>query len=140
MTDLGLTHVALPVTNLDRSLDFYARFAGMEVVHRRGRTGHEGDVAWISDRTRPFVVVLIETDDVGWPLRAPAHLGVALASREEVDRRCRLAREQGVLAREPEDSGPPVGYWAILSDPDGHALELTHGQEVGATVAGRDDP
>ena len=35
MSDLGLTHVALPVSNLDASLTFYARYARMEVVHRR---------------------------------------------------------------------------------------------------------
>ena len=36
----------------------------------------------------------------------------------------------------PIDSGEPVGYWAFLSDPDGHTLELAFGQEVGLTVAG----
>jgi hypothetical protein len=34
----------------------------------------------------------------------------------------------------PYDSGPPVGYWAIIPDPDGHNLELSYGQEVGLTV------
>jgi hypothetical protein len=34
----------------------------------------------------------------------------------------------------PTDSGYPVGYWALLSDPDGHTLELSYGQEVGLTV------
>jgi hypothetical protein len=27
-----------------------------------------------------------------------------------------------------------VGYWGIIVDPDGHNLELAHGQEVGLTV------
>jgi hypothetical protein len=34
----------------------------------------------------------------------------------------------------PRDYGPPVGYWAFLSDPDGHTVEISHGQEVGLTV------
>ncbi len=136
MTDLGLTHIALPVTDLQRSLDFYAVYAGMEVVHRR--PGQHGEVAWISDRTRPFVIVLIEQDRVEAPLSAPAHLGIALASRAEVDLRCDIAREEGVLVREPEDAGPPVGYWAVLRDPDGHTVELTYGQQVGLTVAGEE--
>ena len=46
--DVGLTHVALPVCDLDESAGFYARFARMQVVHRR-----EG-VIWLSDNTRPF--------------------------------------------------------------------------------------
>ena len=78
MPDLGLTHVALPVTSLDASIGFYARFAGMHVVHRR-----EGTV-WLSDRTRPFVIVLIEVPEVEFPLKPFGHLGVGCASREEV--------------------------------------------------------
>jgi catechol 2,3-dioxygenase-like lactoylglutathione lyase family enzyme len=35
MIDIGLTHIALPVSNLDRSIAFYARYADMQVVHRR---------------------------------------------------------------------------------------------------------
>ena len=59
MTDLGLSHIALAVSDLERSIDFYGRFADMEVVHRR--TGHDGvNVAWLSDLTRPFVIVLLE--------------------------------------------------------------------------------
>ena len=34
----------------------------------------------------------------------------------------------------PVDSGPPVGYWAYIVDPDGHNLEISYGQEVGLTV------
>ena len=33
--DLGLTHIALPVTDLDRSIQFYAVYAQMQVIHRR---------------------------------------------------------------------------------------------------------
>jgi len=134
MHDLGLTHIALPVRELQRSLDFYATYAAMEVVHRRVRDAQGHHVAWISDRTRPFVVVLIETGAAVAPLLPPAHLGVACRSRAEVDRMCDLAREEGRLSREPEEAGPPVGYWATITDPDGHTLELTYGQQVGLAV------
>ena len=60
--------------------------------------------------------------------------GADPASREEVDRRCAQARADGVLRLGPIDSGYPVGYWAFLADPDGHTLEISHGQEVGLTV------
>jgi len=128
MRDVGLTHIALPVTDLDDSADFYERYARMHVVHRRD------GVLWLSDKTRPFAVVLIETDAVTDPLRPMAHLGVACASREEVDRLAELARAERALLSGPEDSGPPVGYWALLRDPDGHTLEVSHGQHVGDTV------
>jgi len=128
MSDIGLTHVALPVRSLTASVAFYATYAGMQVVHQRP------GVAWVSDRTRPFAVVLIETSDEIKPLLPMAHLGVGVGSRQEVDRLCALAREAKCLAREPQDSGPPVGYWALLRDPDGHTLEIAHGQEVRGAV------
>jgi hypothetical protein len=33
--DLGLTHIALPVTDIDCSIQFYAVYAQMQVIHRR---------------------------------------------------------------------------------------------------------
>lgn len=139
--DAGFTHVALPIADADRSIDFYARYAGMQVVHRRTEPAGDGDgdhgstasVVWLSDLTRPFVVVLIETE-VTHRLGGFAHLGIGCTSRDEVDRLCALAHDEGRRVSGPYDSGPPVGYWAIVADPDGHNLELSYGQEVGVTV------
>jgi len=47
-----------------------------------------------------------------------------------------MARDEERLIDGPTDSGPPVGYWAFLRDPDGHTLEVSYGQEVETTVAG----
>ena len=134
VSDLGLTHIALPVHDIDVSIDFYARYAGMEVVHRRDDPGGNR-VAWVSDLTRPFVVVLIETARSYPSLGDPfSHLGIALASRDAVDRVCELARAEDRAVHGPVDSGPPVGYWAYVVDPDGHNLEVSFGQEVAFTV------
>lgn len=132
--DRGLTHVALPVTDIDASIVFYRRYADMEVVHRRRDDDTETTVVWISDRTRPFVIVLIEQPAVSHTLGGFAHLGIGCATRDEVDRRCQDARDEGREVLGPRDSGYPVGYWAIIPDPDGHNLELSHGQEVGLAV------
>ena len=127
MSDVGLTHIALPVRDLDDSVAFYSRFAQMQVVHERD------GVRWISDKTRPFVIVLVESDIVH-PLQPFAHLGVACASRAQVDDLCELAKAEERLITGPSDHGPPVGYWAFIRDPDGHTLEVSHGQQVGMTV------
>jgi hypothetical protein len=100
----------------------------MNVVHRRD------GVVWLSDGTRAFVIVLIETERVRAELRPFAHLGVACESHAEVDRLSEIARREEKLLGGPTESGPPVGYWAFLRDPDGHTLELSFGQEVGWTV------
>jgi catechol 2,3-dioxygenase-like lactoylglutathione lyase family enzyme len=131
--DVGATHVALAVTDLDASVAFYARFAGMQVVHQR-KDPNGSRVAWISDLTRPFVLVLIQTARVDHPLAGFNHIGVGCTSRDEVDRLCDKARADGCLALGPIDSGVPVGYWAFLRDPDGHQLEISYGQEVGLAV------
>ena len=134
MADIGLTHVALPVRSLAGSVAFYDKYAGMQVVHQRP------GVAWVSDGTRPFAVVLIETQNEIKPLLPMAHLGVGVPSRDEVDRLCALARDERCLLREPEDSGPPVGYWALIRDPDGHTLEVAYGQELRLAVESRAHP
>jgi catechol 2,3-dioxygenase-like lactoylglutathione lyase family enzyme len=131
--DLGVTHVALPVRDLDASVDFYARFADMHVVHRRDETDGTS-VAWISDLTRPFVLVLIETIPDQTLGGMYSHIGLGVAGRDEVDHRCELARAEGRKVFGPNDYGPPVGYWAIIADPDGHNLEISHGQEVRLAV------
>ena len=132
MVDVGLSHIALPCTDLDATMAFYKSYAGLECVH--SRNDHGVRVAWLSDKTRPFVVVFLETDRVDRPLGPFAHLGVGVASRAELDERAVAARTAGVSVEGPNDMGPPVGYWAFLKDPDGHTLELSHGQEVGLTV------
>ncbi len=111
----------------------------MQVVHRRTDPDSGTSVAWISDLTRPFVLVLIEV-----PALAPdpeqrlggtyRHVGLGVASREDVDDLCELARSEGRSVFGPDRLGPPVGYWAYIVDPDGHNLEISFGQEVGLTV------
>ena len=83
MSDIGWTHIALYSHDIDESIDFYARYARMSIVHSR----QEADgtrVVWLSDRTRPFVLVLIESKDpVENPLcRAATPLTSAVRSRE----------------------------------------------------------
>lgn len=135
MIDIGLTHIALPVSNVERSIEFYSTYAGMQVVHRRIDAETGVAVVWLTDNTRPFVIVLIQTDSVDPVLSPLAHLGIGCKSREEMDALCKRASQSDVLIEEPKDSGYPIGYWAFLRDPDGHTLELSYGQEIGLTVA-----
>jgi catechol 2,3-dioxygenase-like lactoylglutathione lyase family enzyme len=134
MLDLGLTHIALPASDIENSIKFYSAYAEMQVVHRRIDKETGGEVVWLSDHTRPFVIVLIQTPSVQPILSPLAHLGIGCKSREAVDLLCDKARQAGLLVEEPKDSGYPIGYWAFLRDPDGHTLELSYGQEIGLTV------
>lgn len=130
--DVGLTHIALPCRSMKKTIAFYGRYARMQVVHRR--QGEMGEIVWLSDKTRPFVIVFLEGASTETPLGPLAHLGVGCESRAEVDRLIMMARQDGIDIHGPHDSGPPVGYWVFLTDPDGHKLELSYGQEVGLSV------
>ncbi len=134
--DVGFTHVAFMVRDLEKSLAFYRRYAGMDVIHSRepdlptART-----VAWLTDHTRPFALVLVQADTVtDTPLGHFGHLGIACATREEIDRKTAMAAKEGVLRKAPEDLGDPVGYYVFFADPDGNTLELSYGQRVGITA------
>lgn len=106
----------------------------MQTIHRRVDAATGVAVVWLSDLTRPFAIVLIQTATVQTILSPIAHLGVGCKSREDVDVLCARAQQEGVLIQPPQDAGYPIGYWAFLRDPDGHTLELSYGQEIGLTV------
>jgi catechol 2,3-dioxygenase-like lactoylglutathione lyase family enzyme len=132
--DYGLTHVALTVRDLDASVAFYTTYCAMEVVHRRVDEATGDCVAWVSDLTRPFIVVLIQADVPTHPLAGWNHLGIGVDSRAEVDEVARRGRAEGLGVSGPIDHGPPVGYVVIVADPDGHNVEFAHGQEVAFVV------
>ena len=134
-TDLGFTHIALVCTDAERTIDFYARYAGMKVIHDRIDNEDGGArVFWLSDLSRPFAIVFLESSDDEAPLGPFGHLGVCVESRAQVDRLVSLAKSEARGVKGPNDYGPPVGYWAFIQDPDGHTLEVSYGQELRLAV------
>ncbi|MEL7698130.1 MULTISPECIES: VOC family protein [Pantoea] len=134
--DTGFSHLALQVRDLEKSVDFYQRYAGMQVIHHREPGIAEAQkVAWLSDLTRPFALVLVQSAHLeDTPLGPFGHIGVACATREEIDAKVALAQQEGVLRRPAQQSGAPVGYWAFFADPDGNTLELSYGQQIGLEI------
>jgi catechol 2,3-dioxygenase-like lactoylglutathione lyase family enzyme len=126
-----MTHVAIRTSDLDASVDFYRRYAGLHVVHEREDQGIR--VVWLSHaREDPeFVIVVLELPHSEMREPAPAdHLGFDVESRAEVDRIARLGRESGCLKYGPADAGPIVGYFCMLRDPSGNTCEFSYGQPI----------
>ena len=136
------THLALHVRSLEASIAFYGQYTNLRPMERHSDAASTGmEVAWLSDRLNDelsFVLVLQE----GTPHNAPdaqpqqplapiSHLGFDLASREEVDAIASKARKDGLLKFGPTSLNPFAGYLCIISDPDGHMVEFSHGQALG---------
>ncbi len=127
----SLTHVALGVRDLDRTIAFYRRHVALHVVHERVDGGMR--VVWLAERPTDvdFVIVLMPVP--AGPRPGPGtlkHLGFAVGSRAEVDAAARAARAEGILRIEPTDAGPIVGYFCIVEDPDGNQVEFSYGQPI----------
>jgi catechol 2,3-dioxygenase-like lactoylglutathione lyase family enzyme len=125
-----LTHLALGVRDLDRTIAFYRKHVRLYVVHERSDDGHR--VVWLAEREQDaeFVLVLFEVSSDPAPGTTLQHLGFAVASREEVDAAAAAARADGVLVLEPVYAGPVVGYFCLLEDPDGNKVEFSYGQPI----------
>lgn len=144
-----LTHIALPVRNLDAQLVFYAKHTRMRVISTR-KDEHTGlRTAWLANERdiRPdggarFVIVLIEgslpRDIVGDEMKEEytfltsiSHLGISLDSREDVDRVAEIARKEGTLVLGPLYRNQVVGYICLVKDPDGNNVEFSVEQDLG---------
>jgi catechol 2,3-dioxygenase-like lactoylglutathione lyase family enzyme len=137
------THLALHVRSLDASVAFYSRYANLRVIDRHSDASSTGmEVAWLSDRSQSdelsFVMVLQEGTPHSVPGAKPqqplgpiSHLGFAVSSREEVDAVAAEAKKAGLLKFGPVFLNPYAGFLCIMSDPDGHMVEFSHGQALG---------
>lgn len=127
-----LTHVALLVSDVDKTADFYIKYCGLKVQERRidPKTGYR--VIWLGQNTN-FVIVAFENKNkpiqsITKPL---SHLGFSLNSKEEVDQIANVAKEEGLLNYGPVYFDKDVGYICEILDPDGNSVEFSFGQKLG---------
>jgi len=143
-----LTHVALPVRDLDATLAFYEKYTTLEVIHRRTDPETHMRTAWLAnagDKTSAdnaigvqaarFVIVLMSgalpkqiTGDIeehyGF-LTSIAHFGLSCESRDDIDRIAAMAKEDGCLLLGPMYRNEVVGYICLVKDPDGNNIEFS---------------
>ena len=147
LTEPRWTHVALPCSDIDRSVEFYTTITPLVVVARNDDENGRG--VWLSNDKQvetPFVLVLAEFPAAlaqqfgqtpGEPIAtlAPfAHIGIELPRREDVDAVADRARAAGALEWEPRQMAPHIGYICSVRDPDGNIVEFSHDQKVFTTV------
>jgi lactoylglutathione lyase len=142
-----LTHIALPVRDLDATLAFYAKYTTMVNIHERIDPESGLRSVWLANQrdvtadAARFVIVLIcgklptaVTGDIkeeyGF-LRSISHLGISLETRDEVDQIAAMAKADGCLLLGPMYRNEVVGYICIVTDPDGNNIEFSVEQILG---------
>ncbi|MEV7010801.1 VOC family protein [Streptosporangium sp. NPDC051022] len=143
-----LTHLALPVRNLDAQLEFYTKYTNMRVIHQRMDEQTKLRTAWIAnerdltEEAARFVIVLIEgslprqivgetMEEQYTFLTSISHLGISVDSRDDVDRIADMARDDGILLLGPMYRNEVVGYICFVRDPDGNNVEFSVEQVLG---------
>lgn len=119
-------HVALKAKSLERSIEFYRDYLGMEIVHDRRE--HEHRVVWMRLPNDPGGLILVLLEDPtftaygSWPVD---HLGVYVDGRADVDAVAERAAGADILVSPPVYAGPVVGYFCCIRDPDGNVVEFS---------------
>ena len=121
---MDLEHVALWVSDLDRSLGFYDALGfersrsftvdGVENVYVAADAG-ELQLRYDPDRTTPIAPSRADTD----------HVAFVVEDVEDVDRAVECARQAGgSVVAEPHAVEAVDAYAGFVEDPDGHTLEF----------------
>jgi glyoxylase I family protein len=130
---MGIHHVDIVVSSIERSLPFYRELLGplgwhgiSEVEGERGETiwyllGHEAQIGLrevVSEDRGPY-----DRYRVGLH-----HLAFEVVSRAAVDERAEWLRRNGALLEsDPQEYTYSPGYYAVFFyDPDGMKLEILH--------------
>jgi len=130
------THIALPCTDIDKTIAWYEKYTPMRLLDRREDA--DGYGAWLGHPDmvdKPFILVLVsffrDQDKGPQPTMAPfAHIGIELTSAAEVDAIAEMGRADDCLMWPPTQMPAPIGYICALTDPDGNVIEFSFDQGV----------
>ena len=128
-TTLRLDHLALECRDISKTIQFYQRYAEMEVIHDRYEQGAR--VTWIRHRRdrNGLTLVLIQGPKVPKTRKGLMnHLGFHVASCPEVDLISKMADSEDCLLEPAKNGGEILGYYCIVADPDGNLVEFSYGQ------------
>lgn len=114
---LGLTHLALTVTDLERSFQFYHDVFGMLAVYRE-----ETFLQAQTPGARDILVLEKGTDNVG-KSGGIKHFGFRLTDARDIDTAAKLIERAGgkIIHRGEFVPGEP---YVFFTDPDGYEVEV----------------
>lgn len=124
-----IRHTMLPVSDLNRSIDFYTQLLGMDVMRLRNKPQENIEVGYLgygSEDDGPALELIQSGTASNHAKMAPWSGHVALYV-SDLYKLCEMLKREGVIfIRAPGPKGPGgVGLVAFIQDPDGYAIELT---------------
>ena len=129
---MGIHHVDLVVSSIERSLPFYRELLGPLGWHGIGEVeGERGETIWYlngRDTSIGLREAQSEPETVDRYRVGLHHLAIEAGSRAVVDERARWLRANGALLEsDPQEYTYMPGYYAVFFyDPDGLKLEILH--------------
>ena len=122
-----LLHTMIRVRDLDRSIDFYTRLLGMNLIRKKDYPNGEFTLAFVGygDEKGNSVIELT----YNWPRKEPyaigdgyGHMAIGVG---DIYKTCdRLAKEGVKIPRPPGPMKHGGSVIAFIEDPDGYKIEL----------------
>ncbi len=124
-----IRHTGLPVSDLDRSVDFYSRLLGMELMRLREAPGENMRVGYVGygcEDEGPAIEMIQSGAPGEHPKMAPwaGHIALYVSDLYKL---CETLKSEGVtFIRDAQPVRPGSrDLVAFVQDPDGYTLELT---------------
>ena len=129
---MGVHHVDLVVSSIERSLPFYRELLAPLGWHRLGEVeGERGETIWYLNGPETSIGLRqTQSDSASYDRYSVGlhHIAFEAFSRAVVDERAEWLRANGALLEsEPQEYTYQPGYYAVFFyDPDGLKLEILH--------------
>ncbi len=114
----GLSHIALAVNDVSRSIDFYDKIFGVTIMYRRD--------GWVQVQTNGSndIIVFEENKELaGKSNGGILHFGFRLISPDDINKVLQTVRSAGGKIKESGEFVPGAPY-VFFYDPDGYEIEV----------------
>ncbi len=112
----GLTHIALPVADLERSIAFYSALLGSRVLLQDDKVAEIGTPG-------AHDVITLEKKPAEGLQALPTHIGFRLLEPVDTSELAAAVQHAGGSVRETGEFRPGMPY-VFARDPDGHEVEI----------------
>lgn len=123
LTVSGLAHVAIRVTDIDQTLDFYVNRLGFSELMRLDRDGRLW-LIYLRINDTQFLEIFVEGEGVGVPGPEATGYNHLCLSVPDIDQTVAELTAVDVPLVNPKKLGLDGNWQCWIKDPDGHRIEL----------------